>query len=95
MKHNNPYSKYRYDNSFNVHIRTGGTNTNDIFGVELLSPLNRRMVESQIDNEIVNSPWGATWVVNYVYKAARTNHVDDPLTPDSYEGPTFFKLFKL
>ena len=94
MKNNNPYSKYRYSNDLNVKVRVDERNNGivDVFGVGLRSSadsIGARLYGEQC------APYGSTAVENYVYKVQRINQVDKSITPASYKGPTFFKLFKL
>jgi hypothetical protein len=93
LKNNNPYSKYRYDNNLSVKVRTNETNKIvDVFGASMRPP------SDNISTKLYDTPcepYGATTVVNYVYRVERINQVDKSIVPPSYKGPTFFKLFKL
>lgn len=94
MKNNNQYSKYRFDNNLSVKVRANNDNDQivDVFGTYM------RPQSDNISTCLYGStaaPYGATTVVNYVYKVERINQVDSSIVPASYKGPTFFKLFKL
>ena len=92
---NNPYSKFRYDNSFNAKFKVDGTATTDVYGTEL------RAFSSNIKGQLDDVPanWlnnGATYVVNNVFKCNQINKVDQPMVDNKNASRwTFFKLFKL
>lgn len=87
---NNPYSKYRYDNNLSVKVR-GDEDVVDVLGAGLRPATDniRDLVGSALP------ALGVTEVVNHIYKVNRINNVDSKVTADSYQGPTYFKLFKL
>jgi hypothetical protein len=96
-KLDNPYSKYRYDNTYTPKFRvdTASENSTRMYGVEL------RSYKSNIKAQMPSVPatWianGATWVVNNVFRCNQVNKVDQPMVNDK-NAPrrTFFKLFKL
>lgn len=93
MKNDNPYSKYRYDNTFNLKYRSNDYNVKDLFGGEQKSYNN--MLGNQMDEQVARSQWGITWVIANVFKATRTTNVDTSILPTTYKGPTYFKPFKL
>ena len=93
MKNENPYSKYRYDNTFNLKYRSNDYNVKDMFGGELKSY--NDMLAKQLDQQVASSQWGINWVVANVFKAERITNVDTSILPDTYKGPTYFKPFKL
>lgn len=91
---NNPYSKYRYDNTYSPKFRVEGSKTR-LYGIELRSYKDN--IKAQISE--VPSTWinnGATWVVNHVFKCNQINKVDQPMVNDENAPKrTFFRLFKL
>lgn len=94
LKNNNQYSKYKYDNSLSVKVRTNSCDNSviDVFGVSLRpSPdsIGTKLYGAQCEQ------YGASTVENYIYTVKRINQVDSYIVPSSYKGPTFFKLFKL
>lgn len=93
MKNDNPYSKYRYDNSFNIKYRSNDCNVKDVFGVDQKSYSG--MIRNQLDDEVARSQWGVTWVIANVFKATRITNVDTSIVTPTYKGPTYFKPFKL
>jgi hypothetical protein len=93
MKNNNPYSKYRYDNSFELHYRAFGDKVFDLFGGELKSY--NDLLGNQMDQQVANAPLGVKWVVANVFTARRTSQVDTSILPTTYKGPIYFKPFKL
>jgi hypothetical protein len=90
----NPYSKYRFDNTFNPKFRVEN-NLTRLYGIE------QRAFKDNIKDQMpeVPSTWvnnGATWVVNNVYKCTQINKVDQPVVNDKNASKqTYFKLFKL
>jgi len=90
----NPYSKFRYDNNFNIKFRVENGHIS-MYGVECRSfQDNIRDQMSEVPSTWVNN--GATWVVNNVYKCNQINKVDQPVVNDKNASKlTFFKLFKL
>lgn len=90
---NNPYSKYRYNNTFDLKYRASEYKVEDLFGGELKSCNNQ--LRDQMDRQVASSSWGTTWVVNNVFKAERITNVDSSILPSTYKGPTYFKPFKL
>jgi hypothetical protein len=93
MTNDNPYSKYRYDNTFDLMFRSDDRNVKDVFGGELKSY--NSMLGNQLDDQVASSMWGINWVVANVFKAKRTSNVDSSILPNTYKGPTYFKPFKL
>jgi hypothetical protein len=93
MKNENPYSKYRYDNTFNLKYRSDGIKVNDVFGAEV--KIFNGLLGNQFDDQMASSQWGVNWVVANVFKAERTTNVDTSILPKTYKGPTYFKPFKL
>jgi hypothetical protein len=93
MKNNNPYSKYRYDNTFNLEFRSNDRQVEDVFGGELKSY--NTMLGNQMDQQVAASFPGINWVVSNVFKATRITNVDSSIIPSTYKGPTYFKPFKL
>ena len=93
MKNENPYSKYRYDNTFDLKYRSNDRQVKDVFGGELKSY--NTMLGNQLDEQVASSPWGVTWVIANVFKATRTTNVDTSIISPTYKGPTYFKPFKL
>lgn len=91
MINDNPYSKYRYDNTFNIKLRSNGNKVGSTYGTELKSY--KDMLDKQLDEQVASSQWGITWVVNNVFKATRITNVDTSIS--TYKGPTYFKPFKL
>jgi hypothetical protein len=92
MKNHNPYSKYRYDNTFNLKYRSNDHKVQDLFGGALKGY--NSLLGNQMDEQIASS-WGITWVVANVFKATRITNVDTSILPSTYKGPTYFKPFKL
>ena len=92
----NPYSKYRFDNGFNVKFRVDtATNTTRMYGAELRSYKdNIRAQMSDVPLNWINN--GATWVINNIFRCNQINKVDQSVVNDK-NAPrrTFFKLFKL
>ena len=93
MKNENPYSKYRYDNTYKLKYRSNDCKVNDVFGGELKSYNN--LLGNQMDGQIASSMWGINWVIAGVFSAERTTSVDTSILPKTYKGPTYFKPFKL
>jgi hypothetical protein len=93
MKNENPYSKYRYDNSFKLKFRVNDGHVTEVFGGELKSYNN--LLGKQMDQQVASAPWGVNWVVANVFQAARTTNVDSSILSPTYKGPTYFKPFKL
>lgn len=93
MKNNNPYSKYRYGNSFNLKYRSNDQKVQDLFGGALKGY--NSLLGKQMDEQVASSSWGINWVVANVFKATRITNVDTSILPSTYKGPTYFKLFKL
>jgi hypothetical protein len=93
MKNNNPYSKYRYDNSFDLKYRSNDYKVEDLFGAAL-KPYND-VLGKQMDSQIASSFPGIKWIVANVFEAKRITNVDTSIIPSTYKGPTYFKLFKL
>jgi hypothetical protein len=93
VNNENPYSKYRYDNTFNLKYRSDDKKVKDVFGGELKSY--NGLLGKQLDEQVAASPWGINWVVAGVFKAERTTNVDTSILPKTYKGPTYFKPFKL
>jgi hypothetical protein len=91
---NNKYSKYRYDNTFNLKYRSDDQKVQDVFG-SALKGYNGQLADKQIDKQVATSSWGINWVVANVFKTERTTNVDTSILPSTYKGPTYFKLFKL
>lgn len=91
----NPYSKYRFDNSFTPKFRVDTASDVKLYGVE------QRAFKSDIKSQIptVGPTWlnnGATWVINNVFQCNQVNQVDQSV--DYGKSPIklmFFKLFKL
>lgn len=90
---NNPYSKYRYDNTFNLKYRSNDQKVQGVFGSALKGYSG--LLNKQMDQQVASSSWGITWVIANVFKATRTSNVDTSILPSTYKGPTYFKLFKL
>lgn len=93
MKNDNLYSKYRYDNNFNLKYRSNDQSVRDLFGGELKSY--NDLLGNQMDQQVASSSWGINWVVANVFKAQRITNVDTSILPTTYKGPTYFKPFKL
>jgi hypothetical protein len=93
MKNENPYSKYRYDNTFALKYRSNNYKVQDMFGADQKSY--RNTLGNQLDQQVASSPWGITWVIANVFKATRITNVDTSIVPSTYKGPTYFKPFKL
>lgn len=93
MKNENPYSKYRYDNTSNLKFRSNDKHVKDVFGGELKSYNN--LLGNQLDDQVASSMWGINWVIANVFKAERTSNVDTSILPKTYKGPVYFKPFKL
>jgi hypothetical protein len=95
MKWDNPYSKFRYDNSLDVKFRVNADKTTRVYGTEL------RSFSGHIKNQLpsVPSTWvnnGATWVSDYIFNGSQINKVDQPVVDDETASRwRFFRLFKL
>ena len=92
MGNDNPYSKYRFDNSRSVKIRTGICNdkVKDVFGIAI------KPISDSIKTKLYNTksgPYGVKTIVNYIYTVERINIADMSITPSTYKGPTYFKPF--
>ena len=92
MKNNNPYSKYRYDNTFDLKYRSDDHSIKDMFGADQKSY--RETLRNQLDGQVTSSPWGIKWVIANVFTAKRVTNVDTSILPSTYKGPTYFKPFK-
>lgn len=93
MNNYNPYSKYRYDNSFSLKYRSNDQKVTSLYGGELKSY--NDLLGNQMDEQVASSQWGITWVVANVFEATRTTDVDTSILSPTYKGPTYFKPFKL
>ncbi len=90
----NPYSKYKYNNTFDVKFRVNNGFT-CVYGADVRSA--KDSIEIQMPT--VPPTWvnnGATWIVNNVYKCTQITNVDRPVVDDkSAIKQIFFRLFKL
>jgi hypothetical protein len=93
MKNNNPYSKYRYDNTSNLKYRSDDHKVQDVFGGALKGYNN--LLGKQMDEQVASSFPGIDWVVANVFKAQRITNVDTSIIPSTYKRPIYFKPFKL
>ena len=91
MRTPNPYSKYRFDNSWQAHFRVDHDRVIDVFGTGMTA-LGKGAGDQLFDKWVAESLPGTKWAINHTFEASQVSEVDDPIA--SF-GATLIKPFKL